>query len=64
MCGTSPGSVFVTIRIDSREAIHHFTLSNSPTETAEKGYIEFTKPITNSEYSQSLDAMPPGAWRF
>lgn len=54
--------LFVTIKIDGREAVHHFTLSSSPTETAAKGYIEFTKRITNSEYSQALDAMQPGVW--
>ena len=53
---------FVTIKIDGREAVHHFTLSSSPTETADKGYIEFTKRITNSEYSQALDAIQPGTW--
>ena len=54
--------LFVTIKIDGREAVHHFSLSSSPTETDDKGYIEFTKRITNSEYSQALDAIQPGAW--
>ncbi len=53
---------FVTIKIDGREAVHHFTISSSPTETAEKGYLEFTKRITASEYSQALDSMKPGDW--
>src|SRR3972149_455992 len=53
---------YVTIRIGGAEAIHHFTLSSSPTETARKGYIEFTKRITSSEDSQALDRMKPGDW--
>ncbi len=53
---------FVTIKIDGREAVHHFTLSSSPTETAEKGYIEFTKRITASDYSQALDRTRVGDW--
>ncbi len=53
---------FVTIRIDGREGVHHFTISSSPTETAKRGYLEFTKRITASEYSQALDRMKPGDW--
>ncbi|MBM2831275.1 MAG: Ferredoxin-NADP reductase [Dehalococcoidia bacterium] len=53
---------FVTIRIDGKEAVHHFSLSSSPTETERRGYIEFTKRITASEYSQALDRMKPGDW--
>ncbi|MDP2743892.1 MAG: FAD-dependent oxidoreductase, partial [Dehalococcoidia bacterium] len=53
---------FVTIRIDGKEAVHHFSLSSSPTETARRGYLEFTKRITASEYSQALDRMKPGDW--
>ncbi|MBI2836321.1 MAG: oxidoreductase [Chloroflexi bacterium] len=50
---------FVTIRIGERESVHHFTISSSPTE---KGYVDFTKRITASEYSQALDRMKPGDW--
>lgn len=53
---------FVTIKIDNREAVHHFTLSSSPTETARDQYVEFTKRITASEYTQALDRMQPGGW--
>lgn len=53
---------FVTIRIDGREAVHHFTISSSPTETEQKGYLEFTKRITASDYSQALDRLKPGDW--
>ena len=54
---------FVTIRIvDGRESVHHFTISSSPTETAKKGYVEFTKRITDSEYSRALDRLKLGDW--
>ncbi len=52
----------VTIQIDGEEAEHIFSISSSPTETAEKGYLEFTKRITGSAYSRALAAMEPGAW--
>jgi ferredoxin-NADP reductase len=51
---------FVTIRIDGGEAVHTFTISSSPTETREKGYLEFTKRITSSVYSRALDTMKTG----
>lgn len=51
---------FVTISVDGREEVHTFTISSSPTETEEKGYIEFTKRITSSAYSRALDTMKPG----
>jgi ferredoxin-NADP reductase len=51
---------FVTIRVDGGEAVHTFTISSSPTETMEKGYLEFTKRITSSVYSRALDTMKPG----
>ncbi|MFW6125736.1 MAG: ferredoxin--NADP reductase [Chloroflexota bacterium] len=53
---------FVTIKVKGQEAVHHFTISSSPTETVLKGYLEFTKRITSSEYSQALDRMKPGDW--
>lgn len=53
---------FVTIRIEGQEALHTFSLSSSPTETAVKGYLEFTKRITTSDYSRALDRMKPGDW--
>lgn len=49
----------VTIKVKDKDAVHHFSFSSSPTE---KGYIEFTKRITSSDFSQALDAMKPGAW--
>lgn len=55
-----PGQFFfLTIRIGGEEAIHHFSFSSSPTE---KGYIEFTKRITGSDFSQALANMKPGDW--
>lgn len=55
-----PGQFFfVTIKIGAEEAVHHFTISSSPTE---KDCLDFTKRITDSEYSQALNAMKPGAW--
>ncbi|MBI4283235.1 MAG: oxidoreductase [Chloroflexi bacterium] len=50
---------YVTIKIGKDETEHHFTISSSPTE---KGYLDFTKRITPSEYSQALDKMKPGDW--
>lgn len=58
-----PGQYFfVTIMVGGQEAEHHFTISSSPTETEKVGYLEFTKRITTSDYSQSLDRMKPGDW--
>lgn len=50
---------FLTIRINGQEAVHHFTISSSPTD---QGYIEFTKRITQHDFSQALDKMPLGSW--
>lgn len=50
---------FVTIKIAEAERTKHFSFSNSPTE---KGYVEFTKRITESEYSQALDRLKVGDW--
>ena len=50
---------FVTIKIEGAERTKHFSFSNSPTE---KGYIEFTKRITGSEYSKALDSLKKGDW--
>lgn len=55
-----PGQFFfVTIKIEGRERTKHFSFSNSPTE---KGYIEFTKRITESEFSKALDRLKVGHW--
>ncbi len=53
-----PGQFFfITIKVFGEDAIHHFSFSSSPSE---EGYIEFTKRITASHFSQTLDAMQPG----
>ncbi len=55
-----PGQFFfVTIKVDNAERTKHFSFSNSPTE---KGYVEFTKRITESEYSKGLERLKIGDW--
>ncbi|HUW23639.1 MAG TPA: FAD-dependent oxidoreductase [bacterium] len=55
-----PGQFFfVTIKIDGVERTKHFSFSNSPTE---KRYVEFTKRITDSEFSQALERLKAGDW--
>lgn len=55
-----PGQFFfITIKINDEESTKHFSFSNSPTE---KGYIEFTKRLTDSEFSQALDRLKAGDW--
>ena len=55
-----PGQFFfVTLKIDETERTKHFSFSNSPTE---KGYVEFTKRITDSEFSQALERLKAGDW--
>lgn len=50
---------FLTINVKGEDAVHHFSFSSSPTD---KGYIEFTKRITASDFSQTLAALKPGTW--
>lgn len=55
-----PGQFFsVTVKVERKEATKHFSFSNSPTE---KGYIEFTKRITKSDFSKALDRLKVGDW--
>jgi ferredoxin-NADP reductase len=55
-----PGQFLVlTIKVKDQEATKHFSFSNSPTE---KGYVEFTKRITDSEFSQAIDKLKVGDW--
>ncbi|MDH5174325.1 MAG: FAD-dependent oxidoreductase [Elusimicrobiota bacterium] len=55
-----PGQFFfVTIKIDGVEKTKHFSFSNSPTE---EGYVEFTKRITDSEFSHALERLKAGDW--
>lgn len=50
---------FVTIKINGEEKTKHFSFSNSPTEN---NFYEFTKRITDSEYSRALDRIKIGDW--
>lgn len=50
---------FVGIKVDGEERAKHFSFSNSPTE---KGYIEFTKRITQSPFSKALEELKKGDW--
>jgi len=50
---------FVTIKINGEEKTKHFSFSNSPTEN---NFYEFTKRITDSEYSQGLNKLKIGDW--
>jgi len=55
-----PGQfMFVTIKADGKELSKHFSMSSSPTE---KGHIEFTKKLTESEFSTALKALEEGDW--
>ncbi len=55
-----PGQFFfVTIKINGTDRTKHFSFSNSPTE---KEYIEFTKRITDSEFSKALNKLKISDW--
>jgi ferredoxin-NADP reductase len=55
-----PGQfLFVTIKADGKELSKHFSISSSPTE---KGHIEFTKKLSESEFSTALKALEEGDW--
>jgi ferredoxin-NADP reductase len=55
-----PGQFFiVTIKQDSKELSKHFSFSSSPTET---DYFEFTKKLSDHEYSLALKAAKVGDW--
>ena len=50
-----PGQFFlVTIKVAGEERRKPFSFSSSPTE---KGYVEFTKRITDSPFSKALDGL-------
>jgi ferredoxin-NADP reductase len=50
--------MFITIRIGGKEKQKHFTISSSPTDP----FLEFTKKIRDTEFSQALDKVKPGDW--
>jgi ferredoxin-NADP reductase len=55
-----PGQFFfVSLKQGNKELKKHFSFSSSPTE---KDHIEFTKKLTDHEYSQALKAMKIGDW--
>ena len=55
-----PGQyLIITINKDNKELIHHFSFSSSPTE---KEYFEFTKKLTDHEYSMALKSTKIGDW--
>ena len=55
-----PGQFFfVSIKQDNKELSHHFSFSSSPTESE---YFEFTKKLTDHEYSLALKAAKVGDW--
>ena len=51
--------MFITIKGEEEEMKKHFTISSSPTE---KDYIEFTKKLTGSKFSNALDALKVNHW--
>jgi len=55
-----PGQYFfTTIKQGDKELTHHFSFSSSPTE---KEHFEFTKKLTDHEYSMALKAVKVGDW--
>jgi len=51
--------LFVTLRAEGKESNKHFSFSSSPTE---KTYIEFTKKLSDSDFSSALKALKKGDW--
>ena len=54
-----PGQWFFITLDKDRKIQRHLTISNSPTEV---GYLEFTKKLTNSDFSKILETIKPGDW--
>ncbi len=55
-----PGQfLFVTLKADGKELKKHFSFSSSPTE---KAHIEFTKKLSDSDFSAALKALKKGDW--
>jgi ferredoxin-NADP reductase len=50
---------FVTLKADGKELNKHFSFSSSPTE---KTHIEFTKKLSDSDFSTALKALKAGDW--
>lgn len=55
-----PGQFFfITLKKDGNELRHHFSFSSSPTEP---DHIEFTKKLSDSEFSQAMKTAKQGDW--
>lgn len=50
--------IFITIKSGENQLRKHFTISSSPTED----FIEFTKKLTESEFSHALNRLQVGDW--
>jgi ferredoxin-NADP reductase len=50
---------FVTLKADGKELSKHFSFSSSPTE---KTHIEFTKKLSDSDFSAALKGLKEGDW--
>jgi ferredoxin-NADP reductase len=50
---------FVTLKSDGKELSKHFSFSSSPTE---KTHIEFTKKLSDSDFSAALKGLKEGDW--
>jgi len=48
--------MYITIKSGTKEMLKHFTISSSPSED----YLEFTKKLTGSDYSNALNALKVG----
>ena len=51
--------LFVTLKADGKELSKHFSFSSSPTE---KTHIEFTKKLSDSDFSNALRELKSGDW--
>jgi ferredoxin-NADP reductase len=55
-----PGQfLFVTLKADGKELNKHFSFSSSPTE---KAHTEFTKKLSDSDFSTALKGLKAGDW--
>jgi ferredoxin-NADP reductase len=50
---------FVTLKVDGKELSKHFSFSSSPTE---KTHMEFTKKLSDSDFSTALKALKESDW--
>jgi ferredoxin-NADP reductase len=51
--------LFISLKADGKELSKHFSFSSSPTE---KTHIEFTKKLSDSDFSAALRALKKGDW--